>query len=169
VIEYAAFLRGVNVGKTKRVKLSDMVPMLEMSFKNIRSYGQSGNIVFDSEREMDVICPMIESVFGKTFGFDIFCVVKTIDEIRTAVERNPFFDVSPDKLFFIFMSESPADTEDDEWSFGEDRAKRIADVIYLECKGEYHRTKLTNNFFEKEFEIICTARNLNTVNAVLKL
>ncbi|MDR0778176.1 MAG: DUF1697 domain-containing protein [Methanomassiliicoccaceae archaeon] len=167
--EYVAFLRGINVGRTKRIKINEIKSMLDRSFVNVRSYGQSGNFVFDTEMKKDDIVTLAESDLEKEFEFNVFCIVKEVNELRTAVERNPFPGASANELFFIFMSEEPSQNEDDDWSFGDDRAKRIADVIYLDCKGEYHRTKLTNTFFEKEFDIICTARNLNTVNAVLRL
>ena len=98
----------------------------------------------------------------------MFCVVRTIDELKKAVKNNPFPDAGTDELFFVFMKEKTL-CEDDEWDYREDRAKRIDDVVYVECKEEYHKTKLSNTFFEKELGVICTTRNLNTVNAVLEI
>jgi len=110
----------------------------------------------------------IETDLEKEFGFSVFCIVRTISELQRIVKNNPFPNAGKDELFFIFMKEA-ASSEDDEWEHNEDEAKRIGDVIYLNCRDEYHRTKLSSGFFEKELGVICTARNLNTVNAVLKL
>jgi len=165
---YAAFLRGINVGKTKRVKIEDIRSMLGRSFGDVRAYGQSGNFVFDSDADKGDIVSTIESGLEENFGFSAFCVVRTISELQKIVDGNPFPDAGTDELFFIFMNEATS-SHDDEWEHNEDAAKRINDIVYLNCKSEYHRTKLSNSFFEKELGVVCTARNWNTVNAVLKL
>jgi len=165
----AAFLRGINVGKTNRVKISDIAAMLERSFPGTVSYGLSGNFVFDTEMKKGETASLIEADLEDEFGFSVFCIVVTMDELRTAAENIPFREYENDKLFFIFTNERFPRNADDRWSYNDDAAKRIGDVIYLNCRGEYHRTKLTSTFFEKEFNIVCTARNLNTVNAMLRI
>jgi len=166
---YVAFLRGINVGKAKRVKIDDIASMLGRSFNDVISYGQSGNFVFAADMKKDDIISAIESDFEKEFGFNVFCVVRTIDELRNAVGNNPFPGALGDELYFTFVNDDVPDGEDDEWSYKDDRAERIGSVVYLNCKGKYHETELSNKFFEKELDAVCTTRNLNTVTAVLKL
>ena len=166
---YVAFLRGINVGKAKRVKIDDIASMLGRSFNDVISYGQSGNFVFGSDMKKDDIVSTAESNFEKEFGFNVFCIVRTIDELRDAVNNNPFPDALGDGLYFTFVNDDVPEDEDDEWSYKEDRAKRIGSVVYLDCKGKYHETWLSNKFFEKELDAVCTTRNLNTVTAILKL
>ena len=149
--------------------MSDVVSMLGRSFPGAVSYGQSGNFVFDTELGKEDIVSAVESSFELEFGFGAFCVVRTFGELQKAVDDIPFSDVRGDRLFLMFMYDGVPDDEDAEWSYGDDVAERIGDIIYLSCKGEYHRTKLSNGFFERELGAICTARNLNTVNAVLRM
>ena len=169
MVRYVAFLKGINVGRNHRMKIYDIVSFLSGLFGNVTSYGQSGNFVFDSEMEKDDVVSTIESGFEKEFGSNAFCIVKTIDELRDAVSNNPFPDAGGDELYFTFMNDDIPNDEDDEWSYKEDRAKRIGNVVYLNCKDKYHETVLSNKFFEKELDAVCTTRNLNTVTAILKL
>jgi len=166
---YAAFLRGINVGKAKRVKICDIASLLGRSFIDVISYGQSGNFVFGSEMERDDIVSKIESGFEEEFGFNAFCVVKTAEEIRNAIDGNPFPEAGGDELYITLTNDGIPKDEDDEWSYKEDRAKRIGDIIYLYCKGKYHETVLSNKFFEKELDCVCTTRNKNTMCAIIKL
>jgi len=165
---YVAFLRGINVGKAKRVKISDVASMFERSFNDVISYGQSGNFVFGSDMERDEIGSKIESDFENEFGFNAFCVVRMADEIRNAVDNNPFPDAGGDELYITLTNDEIPNDEDHEWSYKEDRAERIGNVIYLYCKGKYHETLLSNKFFEKELDCVCTTRNMNTMGAIIK-
>jgi uncharacterized protein (DUF1697 family) len=167
--QYAVFLRGINVGRANRIKICDIVPILCRSFDDVRWYGQSGNFVFCSDMKADDIVLTIESDFEKEFGFNVFCIVRTVEELQRSVGMMPFPDAPAEELFFVFMNEHVTHEEEDEWTHKEDRAKRIGDVVYLHCRGQYHRTGLSNGFFEKELDVICTTRGLNTVNAVLGL
>jgi uncharacterized protein (DUF1697 family) len=165
---YAAFLRGINVGKTKRIRTSDIASMLSTSFDNVVSYGQSGNFVFDTDMKKEDIVPLIVSRLRTEFATDVPCIVRTLDELQRTVNNIPFRDACAERLFFVFTG---GDVNDGgrEWSYGDDAAVRIGDVVYLNCIGKYHETKLSNGFFEKELNAVCTTRNLNTVDAVLRL
>ena len=45
---YIAMLRGINVSGHKMIKMTDLTALLtELDFENIRTYIQSGNMVFE--------------------------------------------------------------------------------------------------------------------------
>ena len=168
MVEYAVFLRGINVGRTKRVKVSEITKMLERHFGNVRPYGQSGNFVLISELGNERIAAFIENELEKNFAFKISCVVLTKDELSAVFDNNPFWDAPVEQLYFI-LTNGTASKRTGEWENNGDAAKLLGGCIYLNCKGPYHETKLSNNFFEKELGVVCTARNWNTVNKILNL
>ncbi|MDI6723867.1 MAG: DUF1697 domain-containing protein [Methanobacterium sp.] len=46
-MKYIALLRGINIG-SKRIKMADLIKSLEsMNVKNVKTYLQSGNVIFD--------------------------------------------------------------------------------------------------------------------------
>jgi uncharacterized protein (DUF1697 family) len=168
MVRYVAFLRGINVGKTNRVNVRDIATAIGRSFTDVRTYGQSGNFVFSGDIGKEDVASAVESNFENEFGFSVPCVVRTIDELQSIVDRNPFRDADADQSFFVLMKEGTSGKRD-EWENNGDAAKRIGDVVYLRCVGPYHKTKLSNGFFEKELGVPCTVRNRNTMNAMLRL
>ena len=42
-------------------------------------------------------------------------------------------------------------------------------VVYLKCVDKYHKTKLSNQFFEKKLKTSATTRNWKTVNKLLEI
>jgi uncharacterized protein (DUF1697 family) len=49
-----AILRGINVGGKRKILMADLKSMFEkMKFSNVSTYIQSGNVIFDLEKEFD--------------------------------------------------------------------------------------------------------------------
>ena len=49
---YIALLRGINVGGNKIIKMQDLKTMFQsIGFQNVRTYIQSGNVLFESDEE----------------------------------------------------------------------------------------------------------------------
>ena len=49
MINYVAFLRGINVGGKKLIKMEDLSRVfVSLGFKNVRTFIQSGNVIFDA-------------------------------------------------------------------------------------------------------------------------
>jgi len=168
MIRYILFLRGINVGRTKRIKTQDITAMLCALFDDVRSFGQSGNFVFSTSFLRIAIVLKIRTNFEANFGFSVPCVLRSFDELSDAVESNPFPDAPKNRLYLILM-EKDVPTRKIRWEDNGDVAVRDGMHIYLNCSGEYHKSKLSSNFFEKELNVVCTARNWNTVESILKL
>ena len=68
--KYAAFLRAINVGGTKVIKMEDLRRMFEaLGFTNVATYIQSGNVIFEAA-QADGLRAQIESQIQQTFGFE---------------------------------------------------------------------------------------------------
>ena len=49
-MRYIALLRGINVGGKNKIKMIELKNLFEvLNFRNIKTYIQSGNVIFDSE------------------------------------------------------------------------------------------------------------------------
>lgn len=87
---YIAFFRGINVGKN-RIKMDDLRSMFEiMGFTNVRTYIQSGNVLFESDLPSKVLIENLEKKFTITFGFSSALVLRTKDELETILSNLPF-------------------------------------------------------------------------------
>ncbi|GLQ12445.1 hypothetical protein GCM10007913_43780 [Devosia yakushimensis] len=106
---HVALLRGVNLGK-RQVKSAELVAAFQaMGFANVKTLLASGNVLFDGAPERGGI----EAALEQHFGFAIGTVLRTQEEMRALVARDPFKGRSEDadtKLYVTFLAEPDART-----------------------------------------------------------
>ena len=88
---YAAFLRGVNLGSRRRVSGADLSSLFEqMGFRDVATFRSSGNVVFGAGRESDAkLTRRIERSL-EPLGFDVTVFLRTAAEMREIAEHEPF-------------------------------------------------------------------------------
>ena len=64
--DYIAFFRGINVCGKNLIPMKGLVALMQScGFKNVKTYIQSGNVVFQSEKKPDSgIAAMINAEYG---------------------------------------------------------------------------------------------------------
>jgi uncharacterized protein (DUF1697 family) len=175
-MRYIALLRGVNVGG-KNAKMADLVRAFEsLRFSHVRSYIQSGSILFDAEsHDTTRLAKTIEQKLCETLGSPVPVIIRKPVELEKVVEGNPFVEepgVDPTKLHVTFLSEMPDPelTRDLDLKKEENERFVVADKeVYLYLPNGYARTKLGNAVFEKKFRTTATTRNWRTVKKLLEL
>ena len=89
-MEYVALLRGINVGTSKRLSMQDLKAVfVKMGFKNISTYINSGNVIFESSENENNIKENIVLHLKKEFGYDIQTLVKTKKELQKIADKIP--------------------------------------------------------------------------------
>lgn len=174
---YISILRGINVSGRNMIKMDALRTLYEtLDFKNIKTYIQSGNVVFyTTSKNPKELEKKIASQIKKEFGFDIPVMVKEIKELTTVFTKNPFITKRKEditKLHVTFLSETPKDDVIDkikEGPYGEDEFFVIDNVVYLFCPNGYGNTKLNNTFFESKFKVIATTRNWKTISELVNI
>ncbi|BBH22876.1 hypothetical protein Back11_42210 [Paenibacillus baekrokdamisoli] len=173
-----ALLRGINVSGQKLIKMEHLRALFaELHFQNIRSYIQSGNVIFDAplESSTTLLGGLIEDAIKGTFGFDVPVIVRTVDEIEEVVTRNPFagVELSKEEKFYVsFLTEEPtAEAIAKLDSFKNDVDDYIVQnrEVYILCRVGYGNSLFSNNFLEKQLRVTATTRNWNTVNKLLSM
>lgn len=174
---YIAILRGINVSGQKLIKMQDLKLHLgKFGFFNIKTYIQSGNIIFSSNElnakkiEADVV-----KCIKANFGFEVPVIIRKTEEWIEVVSNNPFIkqpEIEIDKLHVVFLEKeldkvylSKVEKKD----FTPDEFLLNKKEIYLYCPHGYAKTKLSNNFFEKVLNQKATTRNWKTVNKILEI
>jgi uncharacterized protein (DUF1697 family) len=175
--KYISILRGINVGGHKMIKMDALRKMYEsLDFSDVKTYIQSGNVVFVYKKTNceDLQNKIAENIV-KTFGFDVPVMVKEAEDIVSLLENNPFVkDRNEDEktLHVTFLSKIP-DKEAVEKiknaTYSGDEFVIVENVIYLYCVNSYHKTKLSNNFFENKLKVTATTRNWKTVCELAKI
>ena len=89
---YIALFRGINVGGTKVLPMKDLVTQLEnLGSQNVKTYIQSGNVVFQSkEEDASLLSNKIGAAIKKSHGFEPQVLLLELEEMERAVASNPF-------------------------------------------------------------------------------
>jgi uncharacterized protein (DUF1697 family) len=176
MIKYAAFLRGINVGGRHLVKMEDLrALMASMNFENVKTFIQSGNVIFESaETDADALAGKIERGLKESLGFEVKTMPRTFPELEAVVRRNPFQE--PDagaKTYICFLSAEPdKDSKDSLLSLANDFEIfhfRNREMYCLVRPNNPARELFSNNFIEKRLKVSATTRNITTVNKILLL
>lgn len=108
---YIALLRGINVGRAKRIAMADLRKiMADLGYTDVRSVLNSGNVVF-SAAPLDpvVAATVIEETLVLKLGVAARVIVLTRDELLTIIEENPLLPVATDPARLLtFILADPA-------------------------------------------------------------
>jgi|WetSurMetagenome_2_1015567.scaffolds.fasta_scaffold00172_22 uncharacterized protein (DUF1697 family) len=172
---YIAFLRGINVGGNKPMKMPHLVSALEsLKFTNVRTYLQSGNVVFDAlQGDSAAITFAVEKKLHGAFGWEIPVVVRTARELAKILGSNPFLStVQPEYLYVTLLAQSPGKKEAAGLALPAEKGeefKILGKEIFLILPHGYGRTKLSNNSFEKKLGCAATTRSWKTLSALAEM
>jgi uncharacterized protein (DUF1697 family) len=89
---YAAFLRGVNLGKRRRVTNERLRSALEdLGFDGVATFRASGNVVFEAPRgSAGRIGARVEAGLAAALGFEVVVFLRSGMQVRAIAERRPF-------------------------------------------------------------------------------
>lgn len=173
-----SFLRGVNMAGHNKIKMTGLAALYkEIGFENSETFIQSGNVIFSdpASRSVNEITTLIEKAISDRLGLDVPALVRDIPEMKEIIALNPFLSeegFDPAKMAVMFLHKNP-DEESllkmEDVNYPPDKFRITGREIYIWCPNGFGRTKLYTNFFETKMKVIGTARNWNTINAMLEL
>ena len=109
---YTALLRGINVGRAKRVAMADLRKLIaDLGFDEVRSLLNSGNVVFRGKpQKTAAVAAAIEDALVLKLGVASRVTVLTGDELNAIVAANPLLPVAADLArMLVFILTNPAD------------------------------------------------------------
>jgi uncharacterized protein (DUF1697 family) len=173
---YVALLRGINLLGHRRISM----PALEAIFtssgaKNVRSYIQSGNIIFDAPAgALKKIAAHVENEVNDGHGFRCIFNSRNAAEMAAIVAANPFRKKVCDgkTLHVVFLADAPSADKiarlDPNRSLG-DEFRVTGREVYLYLPNGMARTKLSNQWLDSKLKTMSTVRNWNTVNKLAEM
>ncbi len=172
-----SMLRGVNVGGHNMIKMDALRALYEsLKFEDVATFIQSGNVVFRTkERDLGKISKRIGDGIEKTFGFRPEVILRTAEEMRGVVARNPFAerkDVEPNRLLALFLAgELDAEARKKVLTVKADREElRLHErELYIYFPEGMGRSKLSIAAVERALKIAGTGRNWNSVLKLLAM
>ena len=172
-----ALLRSVNVVGKNLIKMPELALAFEKAgFRNIRTYIQSGNVLFEAGKESgEMLSSKIREMITKNFGLTIQAVVITPQELAEIALQNPFaerpeVDLTRMHVTFLDRDAEPAKAEKLlSYHYPPDEIIIGKRVVYVHCPDGYGRTKYHTNFIEKILSVNATSRNWNTCLKLLEM
>ena len=165
---YVVLLRAVNVGGNNKIKMSDLKQqLLNANFTNVKTYIQSGNIILSTNLDEQHIINKISKIIQDHFSLAISVFVITINDLKTAINNNPFATINDTKnIYFTFFNDNISiekqldlkqiDIKNEKWQI-------VNNILYYYLPEGMSNSKLTNSFIEKKWKVLSTGRNLNTI------
>ena len=174
VTTWVALLRGINVGRSKRVAMADLRALLEsLGYGGVRTHLQSGNAVFTTgSAKAQALERQIASRIAADLGLDVKVLVRTADELARVVDRNPFVrrGADPKELHVAFLS-APAPAGRlaglDPAAIAPDQVEPGDRVLYARLPNGMAGSRLPD--WERLLGLSVTVRNWNTVTRLRDL
>jgi len=159
------------------IKMVDLkVALDKIGLYDIKTYLQSGNVVFSSDLES---CSKLETAIAeavhKSFGFDIKVKVIEKESFQKVFLNNPFTndtEIDTKQLYYIHMMGQPDLAVFKELQKDEKIPEKMSlegAIIYVQYVNGYGRSKLHGNIFERKLKVSATARNHNTMRNLSKI
>ena len=147
-----------------------------LGFQNVKTYIQSGNVIFKSkDLKIAGLEQAISRQIKKDFGFDVPVIVLTIGKLKKIIEKSPFSkDLHKDASFLhvTFLASTPKSFEREIIENKKSNKEEISfsdDAVYLYCPDGYGVSKLSNSFLESKLKVGATTRNWKSTNELLKI
>lgn len=175
-MRYVALLRGINVGGKNMIKMESLKASLSaLGYKNVRSYINSGNLVFEtSKADEKKVAKKIHDAIEKDFGFDISVMVRPMSTLVDLVTNNPFagqFD--NDKYMHVFFLDDELANDKKDLLFTQRSDDEMFAVIghHVLCLLRIHilDSAVGKGFIDKKLKIASTARNWRTVKTLAEM
>jgi uncharacterized protein (DUF1697 family) len=172
---WIALLRGINVVGRRKLLMKDLAAIFERGgFRSVRTYIQSGNVVFASSRgTARSLAAEIGALIFKRAGFEPRVLVLSPRELAAAVKGNPFPAADRDhkSLHLFFLAARPP--RPDLGSLTRLKAGRegfalAGKVFYLYTPRGFAQSALHDKV-ERSLGVEATARNWRTAKELLKM
>lgn len=166
---YIAFLRGINVGGHNKIKMADLKKSLEeFGLSRVKTYIQSGNVLFESDKDEATLVEELQDEINKSFGIALKVILRTAQEIDDLIMNTPYagHELAEGESLYVTLLGEPLPEEQvrklkDLESSGDQCVVMGRDVYYL-----FSRSILDSKLADamNKIKLPSTTRNWNTMN-----
>ncbi|MFW6157633.1 MAG: DUF1697 domain-containing protein [Balneolaceae bacterium] len=146
----------------------------ECGFEQVKTYIQSGNVVFRSAQDDPSVLPdTVSKAVKNSHGFEPRVWILPVDEFTQAVEKNPYGHATerPKALHLFFLSAKPEDPDREGLEALRSETEEFeirGRVFYLYAPDGIGRSKLAAKV-EKLLGVQTTSRNWRTVSKIAEM
>ena len=175
---YAALLRGINVGGSRKVPMADLRTLMEgLGHSGVRSYLQSGQAVFTADHgDEESLAAELTGAIEKRFGFTVDVIVRDHAYLKAIADNCPFpaAELEGKQLHVTYFS-APVDAdrfaEIDQAAYLPEEFRLGDRALYLYAPNGLGRSKLAEHLSKPRVNkgVIATTRNWNTVVKLVEM
>jgi len=104
VTTYVAFLRGVNLGPTRKVSMPRLAELgRELGYDDVWTWASSGNLVLTTGEDAAAVEREVAGVLLREHGAQVDVTVRSAAQLGALLEQNPFRDGSPSRVTVAFL------------------------------------------------------------------
>jgi uncharacterized protein (DUF1697 family) len=157
---FVALLRAVNVGGTGTLAMSDLKSLCEgLGFTGVRTYIQSGNVVFASAWTEIRVKAALETTLLARMEKHTDVLVRSATEMAAVLGRNPFPSVDGKRVSVFFFDQAPKKAVFAAVTIpGREEVRLVGRELYVHYPDGMGQSKLKLSNLG-----VATARNINTV------
>ena len=164
---YVALLRAINVGGTGKLPMKKLASLCtDLGFENVRTYIQSGNVVFTSRKGEAAVHKALAAALTKALGKTADVAVRSAKEMTAVLESNPFPKAPPAKVGVAFLGKRVTSATLETVDIpGKEEVAAGRREVYIHVPDGMGRSKLK---LPKALGP-ATVRNVNTVGRLAKM
>ena len=172
-MRYAAFMRGLNLGK-RNVKMEELKKIfVKLGFTEVESFIASGNIVFESRsKSRAAMEKTIEGAIEKTYGWVSETFVRDFDELAVIGKAMPFKGVVDAPTYLVGFLKAPIDAAAKKKFLAlaspVDRFAASGAEVWWHSPISQAESKFNANMFDKALGVRSTWRNLRTIRRMVE-
>lgn len=169
---YAALLRGINLGPTRRVAMPALRELAAgLGYGAVRTHLNSGNLVLTSDQTPEEVRRALEEGIEQAFGLHADVVVRTAEQLVEVVRANPWPDGDPARVTVAFLA-APAPSGVEERLAAQAAPDEPFLVAGLEVYVHYGHGQADSKLAAKFADVLgvsATVRNLRTTAKLAEL
>ena len=171
---YIALLRAVNLGGYGKIAMADFRQLLDgLGFKNVQTYIQSGNAVFNATGSAAKVGAAIEAALEKLMGARVDVIIRTHEDLTRIIAANPFAKEAAANGALVhvgFLAGPPSAAAGpalqaipEKYPARRDRYHLAGNHIYFHLPDGAAETKFSGKTVDRAVGVPATGRNWNTV------
>ncbi|MFI7409432.1 DUF1697 domain-containing protein [Streptomyces sp. NPDC049627] len=175
---YAALLRGINVGGSRKVPMADLRTLMTgLGHGGVRTYLQSGQAVFAADHgDEESLAAELATAIEKQFGFAVDVIVRDHAYLKAIADNCPFpaAELEPKQLHVTYFSapvHADRFAEIDQAAYLPEEFRLGDRALYLYAPNGLGRSKLAEILSRPRINkgLIATSRNWNTVVKLVEM
>ena len=176
MIQYVAFLRGINVGGHKIIKMGVLRDIFTAcGFDQVQTYIQSGNVIFAAaDTPLAQLEAQAQAQLQATLGYTVEMFVRPLADLPPLLDAQPFPDRRADDgsmLYITFLHQEPSiDQQNALLALANDNEQFhfAGRELYYWRRQQLGKDVFSNNLVEKLLGSPATTRNVTTLNKIVR-